>query len=64
MEVRGPHRWENYWAALKSAVQVFGRDHVSVHFIVGLGETEQEMVHVIAKARNCGAQAHLFSFCL
>ena len=63
MAVGGPHRWGKYWTALESAVRVFGRDHVSVHFIVGLGETEQEMVHVIARARNCGAQAHLFSFC-
>ncbi|MBP2666540.1 MAG: radical protein [Firmicutes bacterium] len=63
MTVRGPHHWEKYWLALESAVRVFGRDHVSVHFIVGLGETEQEMVQAIAQARRCGAQAHLFSFC-
>ena len=63
MAVGGPHRWGKYWDALESAVRVFGRDHVSVHFIVGLGETEQEMVQAIAKAGSCGAQAHLFSFC-
>lgn len=61
--VGGPHHWKTYWTALEKAVQVFGRDHVSVHFIVGLGETEEEMVQAIAKAGHCGAQAHLFSFC-
>ncbi|MDR3589219.1 MAG: radical SAM protein [Negativicutes bacterium] len=61
--VGGPHRWETYWTALEQAVEVFGREHASVHFIVGLGETEQEMVQAIVKANRYGAQAHLFSFC-
>lgn len=61
--VGGPHRWETYWAAVKQAVRVFGRDHVSVHLIVGLGETEQAMVETISQASAKGAQVHLFSFC-
>lgn len=66
--VRGPavgglHRWETYWEALTLAVQVFGRNHVSAHFIVGLGETEEELVRAISSAVDFGAQAHLFSFC-
>jgi lipoyl synthase len=61
--VGGPHRWETYWTVLEQAVSVFGPDHASVHFIVGLGETEQDMVEAIAKANNYGAQVHLFSFC-
>jgi biotin synthase len=61
--VGGPHRWETYWTAVKQAVRVFGRDHVSVHLIVGLGETEQSMVETIDQASGYGAQVHLFSFC-
>jgi biotin synthase len=61
--VQGPHQWENYWLAIEQAVLVFGREHVSVHLIVGLGETEQAMVATIAKANKYGAQTHLFSFC-
>ncbi|CQR73485.1 Radical SAM superfamily protein [Sporomusa ovata DSM 2662] len=61
--VAGPHRWETYWAAVKEAVRVFGRDHVSVHLIVGLGETEQDMVKTIGQVSDAGAQVHLFSFC-
>lgn len=59
----GPHRWEKYWQSIEQAVTVFGRDKVSVHLIVGLGESEQDMVHTLARAGQYGAQAHLFSFC-
>lgn len=59
----GPHRWETYWEAIEQAVRVFGSGQVSVHLIVGLGETEQAMVQAIDRANQYGAQAHLFSFC-
>ena len=61
--VGGPHRWESYWEAIEQAVAVFGREQVSVHLIVGLGETEQAMVQTIDRANQYGAQAHLFAFC-
>lgn len=61
--VGGPHRWETYWSAVEQAVEVFGRGCVSIHLIVGLGETEKAMVGAIARANRLGAQAHLFSFC-
>ncbi len=60
--VGGAHRWERYWAAVHEAVGTFGRGRVSVHLIVGLGETEQEMVGAIQRARDAGAVPHLFSF--
>jgi biotin synthase len=60
--VRGPHKWENYWKALRDGVIVFGRYNVGVHLIVGLGETEKEMVQTIQKAHNDGIETHLFSF--
>ncbi len=60
--VGGPHRWEHYWQTVSAAVQVFGRGRVGVHLIVGLGESEQEMIQVIQKAHNMGAHTHLFSF--
>lgn len=60
--VRGPHHWERYWLAVTDAVEVFGRYRVGVHLIVGLGETEQEMVAAIAMAYRMGALTHLFSF--
>ncbi|MBN1658796.1 MAG: radical SAM protein [Anaerolineae bacterium] len=61
-EVRGPHRWEQFWEMLAGAAEIFGRGHVGVHLIVGLGETEQEMVATAQRAHDVGATTHLFSF--
>jgi biotin synthase len=60
--VQGPHRWDHYWAAVVEAVRVMGPYNVGVHLIVGLGETEQEMIAAIQRAQDMGAHTHLFSF--
>lgn len=60
--VNGPHKWERYWQVLQEAVEVFGRDKAGCHLIVGLGETEQQMVEAIQRVRDIGARTHLFSF--
>ncbi len=60
--VHGPHQWEQYWQSLYRAVEVFGKGNVGVHLIVGLGETEKQMVEVIQHAHNKGIETHLFSF--
>jgi biotin synthase len=60
--VRGPHDWEHYWTTVAEAVRLFGRFKVGVHLIVGLGETEQEMIATIQRAHDLGAHTHLFSF--
>jgi len=60
--VRGPHQWDHYWDILRKGVAVFGPGQVSVHLIVGLGETEQEMVSAFQQVHDIGAVVHLFSF--
>lgn len=60
--VNGPHRWEKYWKVVEESVEVFGKYNVGVHLIVGLGETEEEMVKTIQEAYDMGALTHLFSF--
>ncbi len=62
MGVRGPHKWERYWQTVKDAVEVFGVGNVGIHLIVGIGETEREMVAAIQRAQDLGASTHLFSF--
>lgn len=61
-EVGGPHRWSWYWKIAEKALEIFGRYNVGIHLIVGLGETEEEMVMTIQKAYDMGALTHLFSF--
>ena len=60
--VGGPHQWDHYWDVVQMAVKAFGRFYVGIHLIVGLGETEKEMVAAIQRGQNTGALTHLFSF--
>ncbi|MBI5014482.1 MAG: radical SAM protein [Deltaproteobacteria bacterium] len=60
--VGGPHRWDRYWDVMRKALGVFGSGKVSVHLIVGLGETEREMVETIQRVKDLGAVPHLFAF--
>jgi biotin synthase len=61
-DVRGPHRWERYWSFFEEALEVFGPNRVGIHLIVGLGETEEEMIRLIGRIRRAGGSTHLFSF--
>jgi biotin synthase-related radical SAM superfamily protein len=60
--VNGPHKWKTYWDLVEEAVDVFGPKRAGVHFVVGLGETEREMVSSIDRAHQIGAVSHMFSF--
>ncbi len=61
-KVSGPHKWEQYWKCYEDALEIFGRRNVGVHLIVGLGETEKEMIETIQRAYTMGGSTHLFSF--
>lgn len=60
--VKGPHRWDRYWELFHQAVNVFGPDRVGIHLIVGLGETEEEMIRLMDRIRQAGGSTHLFCF--
>ena len=59
--VGGPHSWDVFWNTMAMAAEGFGDYRVGVHLIVGLGETEEEMVAAIFRAHEAGALTHLFS---
>ncbi len=59
---RGPYIWKNQFKLLNEAVSIFGKDRVSTHLIVGLGETEKEMVNTIQKCVDIGVLPALFAF--
>ncbi|NWG10653.1 radical SAM protein [Candidatus Bathyarchaeota archaeon] len=58
----GPYSWERQFELLSDAVNVFGEGKVSTHLIVGLGETEQEMVETVQRCVNLGILPALFAF--
>lgn len=60
--VSGPHRWDRYWETIHHAIRVFGSLNVGVHLMVGMGETEKQMVEIMTKLWDMGVCNHLFSF--
>jgi biotin synthase len=60
--VSGPYAWSDQWHLLDDAVEVFGAGKVSTHLIVGLGETEREVVSVIQECVDMGVLPALFAF--
>jgi biotin synthase-related radical SAM superfamily protein len=61
-DVNGPYRWETHLLALKNAVEIFGEENVCSNIIVGLGETEADVVRLIQKLHNLGVMPILFAF--
>lgn len=60
---RGPvHNWDQYWSLFSDALEVFGSRMVGSHFMVGMGETEEEMTTAIQRIYDMGGLTHLFSF--
>ena len=58
----GPYDWTRQLELLERTVQIFYRGKVSTHLIVGLGETEQEMVSTIQWCVDMGVLPALFAF--
>jgi len=58
----GPYVWEKQCNVLKEAVQIFGKDSVTTHLIVGLEESEKEIVHTIQWCVDIGVYPSIFSF--
>jgi len=59
---QGPYRWENHLKALDEALEVFGKHLVTTHLIVGLGESEQEIINLIEKCVRKQVQPGIFKF--
>lgn len=60
--VGGPHRWETYLNRLSEAIDIFGVCNAGAHLVVGMGETEKQMVEIIQMIQDMGGLTHLFSF--
>lgn len=58
----GPYDWESQFKQLREAVEIFGKGNVSMHLIVGLGETEKEAVRIIQECVDMSVLPALFAF--
>jgi biotin synthase len=61
-KVDSVYSWSNEVNLLKEALSIFGAGNVSTHLIVGLGETEKEVVDIIQWCINMGVLPALFAF--
>jgi biotin synthase len=60
--VSSPLRWDVYWETLEEARRIFGPWMVNCHVMVGLGETDYELVELFGKLRKKEVAPYLFSF--
>jgi biotin synthase len=58
----GCYIWENQFHLFSEALKVFGAGNMSTHVIVGLGESEQDVVAVIERCVGLGVLPALFAF--
>jgi biotin synthase-related radical SAM superfamily protein len=57
-----PCTWENQFRQLHRALEVFGKGNVSTHLIVGLGETENDVISLIQRCVDMSVLPALFAF--
>ena len=60
--VQSPHKWSKYWEVLLDARDIFGPEKFGVHIIVGMGETEHEVLSLVQQLVDLGGHSHLFCF--
>lgn len=60
--VSGPHTWETYFEFLEMGLGIFASPNVGVHLMVGMGETEEDMISLMNRLHRMGVVTHLFSF--
>jgi biotin synthase len=60
--VQSPHSWQKYWEILMDARDVFGPQKFGAHVIVGMGETEYDVLSLVQRLVDLGGHSHLFCF--
>lgn len=60
--VQSPHSWKKYWEILEDARDIFGKEKFGAHIIVGMGETEYEVLELVQKLVDMGGHSHMFCF--
>lgn len=60
--VASPHAWAKYWEILEAAADIFGPGRFGAHIIVGMGETEREVLQLVQRLVDMGGHSHMFCF--
>ncbi len=60
--VQSPHSWDKYWEILHAAAEIFGPEKFGAHLIVGMGESELDVLTQVQRLRDLGGHSHMFAF--
>jgi len=60
--VNSPHSWRKYWEILNDARDIFGPNKFGAHIIVGMGETEHDVLSLVQRLVDIGGHSHMFCF--
>jgi len=60
--VQSPHKWSKYWDVMLHARDIFGPQKFGAHIIVGMGETENEVLQLVQELVDLGGHSHMFCF--
>ncbi len=60
--VQSPHSWRKYWEILMDARDIFGPQKFGAHIIVGMGETEYDVLTLVQQLVDLGGHSHMFCF--
>ncbi len=60
--VQSPHNWKKYWEILMDARDIFGDQKFGAHIIVGMGETEHDVLSLVQRIVELGGHSHMFCF--
>lgn len=60
--VQSPHSWKKYWEIMLEARDIFGPKKFGAHVIVGMGETEHDVMKVVQEIVDLGGHSHMFCF--
>jgi len=59
---RSPHDWDHHWEVTRSARRIFGPMRVNCHVVVGLGESDRDLVDLFHRMKAEQIACYLFSF--
>lgn len=59
---KGPHDWDYHWEVARLARKMYGPFKVNCHVIIGLGETDEDLVNIFYRCFNEQIACYLFSF--
>jgi biotin synthase len=60
--VQSPHCFAKYWEILNAAADIFGPERFGAHLIVGMGESDRDLLSQVQAIRDRGGHSHLFAF--